>query len=231
MKCISNIINNIFKRWYYIIIVILCLTGCSAQPDLVMEGFQTERFLTEKEQTERELQMDPEQIQEEQEDQKEQKSKSESEIIHVFVCGAVKLSGVYQLQKDARVHEAIEAAGGFSKDADKEWLNLDAVLQDGEKLYIYTVEETSQMKLAEEFSGSETTVGSISEPSDREGKINLNTAAKELLMTLPGIGETRADAVIAYREAQGGFDTIEEIMNISGIKEAVFLKIKDRIVV
>lgn len=226
MKSISNIINNICKQWCILIIGLLCLTGCSVKPEFSMEGFQTEIFQIEEVQTEGETLTFAEGTQIE-----KQESRSGSETIQVFVCGAVKVSDVYQLPREARVRDAIEAAGGFSEDADKEWLNLAAVLQDGEKLYIYTVEETSEMKIAQEYFGMETSVDGTSGFLEAEEKINLNTATKELLMTLPGIGEMRAEAVIAYRKEKGGFDTIEEIMNISGIKEAVFLKIKDSIVV
>lgn len=165
--------------------------------------------------------------------------------IQVYVCGAVRAPGVYGLPEAARIYEAVDAAGGFRKDADREWLNLAGILQDGEKLKIFTKEETAQFQEAaasgavsvpaEGFAGSP-----WAEPGanagDRlagggDGKVNLNTATREELMTLPGIGAVKADAVIAYRSEHGGFGAIEDIMRISGIKGAVFEKIKEKIAV
>lgn len=157
-----------------------------------------------------------------------------AEIV-VHVCGAVKYPGIYHLPESARVYEAVEAAGGFREDADSEWLNQAALLQDGEKLKIPTAEETSLWKTSgmtepEAFFGAGEP-GTQGGDGQEEERVNLNTACREELMTLPGIGEAKADAVLAYREEHGKFQKIEDIMKISGIKDAVFLKIKDRITV
>lgn len=152
--------------------------------------------------------------------------------IAVYVCGAVNSPGVYELEASARVFQAVEAAGGFREDADQEWVNQAQFLQDGGKIRIYTRQETEQMRQAGMEEGSllaEDQTGEVG--TEGQGLVNLNTATKEELMTLPGIGEAKAEAVIAYRQEQGGFSAIEDIMNISGIKEAVFSKIKDRITV
>ena len=154
------------------------------------------------------------------------------EMLQVFVCGAVINPGVYRLKKQARIYEAVEAAGGFGTDADRDWLNMAEVVQDGEKIRVYTAEETQKLRASGlEDPGLAASPGMSSEVSGTGEKINLNTATREQLMSLPGIGEAKADAVIAYRKERGRFQNIEEIMNINGIKEAVFFKIKDRITV
>lgn len=186
---------------------------------------------------------------------------------YVYVCGAVMNPGVYPIHEGMRVFEALELAGGFSQDADREWLNQAELLQDGERLYVYTQEETQAITeslrsdgqadssiLWAENAGS---VGSIGEGSiakaaeDTESagaqgdagtdgaggsqsdgqKVNLNTADRDQLKTLPGIGDAKADAIVQYREAHGAFGSIEEIQNISGIKSGVFSKIRDLITV
>jgi competence protein ComEA len=151
---------------------------------------------------------------------------------YLYVCGAVAVPGVYPVYPGMRVYEAIALAGGFSEEADEQWLNQAETVQDGQRLYVYSREETQQMKsegiTADQTSASQAVSGS---PNDTNGKININTADRETLMTLPGIGEAKADAMISYRQEHGSFSSIEEIQNISGIKNAVFSKIKDRITV
>lgn len=156
--------------------------------------------------------------------------------IMVYVCGAVQNPGVYSLKEYSRVYEAIQAAGGFSSEADQEWVNQARVLQDGQKLKIYTLEETRTLDARGSSEGQLSESGDLPETqgdtsTTQSGLVNLNTASKEELMTLPGIGESKAEAVIRHRQEQGKFQTIEDIMQISGIKDAVFAKIKDRITV
>ncbi len=166
---------------------------------------------------------------------------------YVYVCGAVARPGVYPLHEGMRVFEALEQAGGFSQDADREWLNQAELLQDGERLYVYTQEETRVITegmqadeqpddtvLWAESAGAAGAIGDDSEAGSAGSagqKVNLNTADREQLKTLPGIGDAKADAIIRYREEHGSFGSIEEIQNISGIKSAVFSKIKDLITV
>ena len=134
--------------------------------------------------------------------------------------------GVYALQDGMRVYEALAAAGGFREDADTQWLNQAAPVQDGQRLYVYTQEEVQALAA----DASQTTGG---EPGGDAayGRVDLNTASKELLMTLPGIGEARAEAILAYRSEHGRFRSIEEIQNISGIKSSLFEKIREKIMV
>lgn len=155
---------------------------------------------------------------------------TERETIAVYVCGAVKSPGVYELPVNSRIVEAVELAGGFAETADPEWLNLARRLQDGEQVRICTREETDRLK-EQGVQDGETAQSGETAQNGKEALVNLNTAGRQELMTLTGIGEAKADAILAYRQEHGGFQTIEEIMEISGIKEAVFLQIKDRITV
>lgn len=146
--------------------------------------------------------------------------------------------GVFQFEEGSRVFQAIEAAGGFLPEAAQTCVNRAGILTDGEQLYILTREEQTQMNLKPGQSADgtgqiqETAEGTVTgEGLEQNGKVNINTADESGLTTLSGIGDTRAKAIIAYREENGPFATIEDIMNVSGIKEGTFEKIKDDIVV
>ncbi len=145
-----------------------------------------------------------------------QKQKSgEMEKIYVYVCGAVKQAGVYELPAGSRVYEAIELAGGLMEEAAAAQINQAEILKDEQQIYVPTQAEAEKQQTLE------------AEASD--GKINLNTAGQEELMSLPGIGKSKADGIIKYREENGPFQTIEDIMLISGIKEGLFNQIRDKI--
>lgn len=148
---------------------------------------------------------------------------AEPETIWVYVCGAVQVPGVYELPAGGRVYQALEAAGGTLEGAELRSLNQAALLSDGEQVTVYTVEEAAGAG-GTAVPGAETQGGNAG-----TGRINLNTAGREELMTLSGIGEARAQAIITYRETHGPFTAIEEVMNIEGIKEKAFSKIKDEI--
>ena len=163
-------------------------------------------------------------------------SDSETErLIYVHVCGAVQHPGVYPMAEGTRVYEAVALAGGFLLEADEQWLNQAAVIGDAQKLYVYSKEETRQMETEasrEGLSGGAEPANSVEVSSPRGSDlVNLNTASKEELMTLPGIGEAKAEAILQYRSEHGAFSAAEELLQISGIKEGVFSKIKDRITV
>ena len=147
------------------------------------------------------------------------------ETVQVYICGAVASPGVYTLPGGSRVVQAVEAAGGFLPDAEEKILNLARKIEDGEQITVWTREEAENMESTE--TPQQNTGGT--EQASGSGKVNLNTAGKEELMTLSGIGESRADAIIAYREANGPFGSVEEIMNIEGIKEKMFEKIRGSI--
>lgn len=150
----------------------------------------------------------------------------EEQNIVVYVCGAVRHTGVYELPVGSRVFEAIEAAGGLTDEADERAVNQAEFLTDGQQVtapYEGEADETAAPGYsAGDFAGSTGGGGSL---------ININTAGREELMRLSGIGEVRASDIIAYREANGPFGAIEDIMKVSGIKTSTFEKIRDSITV
>lgn len=139
-------------------------------------------------------------------------------VILVHICGAVVTPGVYELPIGSRVYQLLELAGGFSFDAAEGYLNLAAVLTDGQKIVIPTVEEAA----GDRYGVSASEAG---------GPVNINTADEALLMTLPGIGASKAQAIIAWRKEHGNYQTKEDIMLVPGIKEAAYEKIKSLITV
>ena len=149
----------------------------------------------------------------------------------VHVCGEVESPGVYEMKAGQRVFEAIAMAGGFTEKAAQSYLNLAEPVWDGMKLEVPDQEQAP----ATEWTASAGQAGSPVPGGRAAGaapeKVNLNTATKEELMTLRGIGEAKAEDIIRYREKSGGFTRIEDIMQISGIKNAAFEKIKDDITV
>lgn len=160
----------------------------------------------------------------------------------VHICGAVSAPGVYELPAGSRIIDAVEAGGGFLPEADEACCNLAEEIVDGCQIYIMTKTESCSDGQTEKKAGIQTSpdgdmqttdrnVRSNSAPALDSGLVNLNTADVAALMTLPGIGESRAKAIISYREQHGAFVKIEDIMKISGIKEAAFSKIKDKITV
>ena len=152
---------------------------------------------------------------------------SEKSGVYVYICGEVAAPGVYELSEDSRIYEAVDAAGGFTENAARESVNLASKVSDGMQITIYNKEEAASLP-----AGSGSAVGNTGQGgTSGSGLVNLNTATKEELMTLKGIGEAKAEDIIRYREKSGGFKKIEDIMKISGIKEAGFQKIKDNITV
>ena len=151
----------------------------------------------------------------------------------VHICGAVVHPGVYTLEEKSRVYQAIDRAGGFLEDADADFLNQADFLSDGMKLYVPTKEEVKAAGELPKWQDVGKNTGSAVE-ADREKEdslVNINTAGEELLCTLPGIGSSKAMGIISYREKNGSFRQIEDIMNVEGIKEGLFQKIRDKITV
>ena len=151
--------------------------------------------------------------------------------IFVDICGAVTKPGVYRMPPDSRVYEAVEAAGGLLPEAAGNRVNQAQPLSDGQQIYVPTKEEAEKAgAVPAEGAFPEIKAGENS-PVSENGKVNLNTADAAALQTLSGIGESKAQAILAYREEHGGFSSIEELMDVPGIKENTFLKIKEKIAV
>ena len=175
-------------------------------------------------------------------------------VIYVHVCGAVVSPGVYELETGSRVYEAVQRAGGFTENAEQNYVNQAQALEDGVKLVIPTREEAAAVEEREAAFASEKAQEGVSDqPQDgagkeigivggtapegqgrdtdgvQDGRININTASAAQLCEIPGVGATRAAAIISYRESHGAFEKPEDIMKVNGIKEGMYEKIKDSI--
>lgn len=138
----------------------------------------------------------------------------EDTVCYVYVCGEVNVPGVYKLPAGSRVYEAIQLAGGLTEKADAAAVNQALLLADGQMIQIPAQGEESHTAIEEE-----------------DGRVDLNTADIRELMEIPGIGEAKAKSIIAYREQNGGFQSAEDVMKITGIKEGLYSKMKDYITV
>lgn len=164
--------------------------------------------------------VDAEQMERAHSEDSEADSLSEEEIpekIYVYICGQVLNPGVYEFAAGSRIYEAIEVAGGLLDSAAVSVLNQAEKMEDGQKIYVPSEDEVQE---GQEDPGQEMA---------DDGRVNLNLAGEEELMTLPGIGEKKAQAIISYRESHGGFQSTEELMEVEGIKTGIYEKIKDRI--
>lgn len=140
--------------------------------------------------------------------------------IYVQINGAVKYPGVYKVQDDARIFDVVELAGGMTEDAEPEAVNQALPVEDGQMITICTQEEW-------ELARTEETEPSAEQADD--GLVDINTADVAELCTLPGVGQARAESILAYRQEHGSFQTVEEIKRVSGIKDGLYTKIKDKI--
>ena len=168
------------------------------------------------------------------------------EKIKVDIKGAVKNPGVYEINSNRRVADAIEISGGLTNDADTSIINLSKNLTDEMVIIIYTKEEVAEMlkgstsikyiekecicpKIENDACIDNVIDNKPDTNSSNEQKVSLNSATIDELMQLPGIGEVKAKAIIAYREENGGFKSIEELLEVNGIGESTFNKIKDQL--
>jgi competence protein ComEA len=162
---------------------------------------------------------------------------SESDgIISVYICGAVNEPGVYEMGSGALLNDVITEAGGFTDDAADEYIDLVYVINDNMSVYIPTLAEIGEDGLNSwgnpqiYFRSDQDTSAGVDDDTSSSGLININTASKDELMTLPGIGAATATAIIAYRD-ETSFVSTEDIMNVSGIGESKYNRIKDLICV
>ncbi|QFJ55440.1 helix-hairpin-helix domain-containing protein [Pseudobutyrivibrio xylanivorans] len=138
-------------------------------------------------------------------------------VIFVQVAGAVVKPGVYELPNGSRVFAAIDAAGGLLDTADDSDVNQASVLEDGQKVYVYTYSEREAIESAE------------AEKDASDGLVSINRASASELTNLPGIGQAKADQIVAYREANGDFTSIEDIKKVSGIGDGIYNQINSLI--
>lgn len=170
----------------------------------------------------------------------------EPAVIYVHICGAVLNPGVYELNEGSRVFEGIEAAGGFCEDACEDYVNQAEPLRDGQRLIIPTLEEVETLAKdgaskepwkahaieAEQSAVAEqSTAAEAASTGNADGLVNINTADESELSAIDGIGAGKAAAIVKYRQENGSFQSIQDIMKVSGIKEGTYEKIKDKITV
>ena len=183
---------------------LMCLTACGQSSEIYLEEYGKE--------TESKVEMTTES----ETMKRKEAENAESGLCYVYICGAVKVPGVYALPEGSRVYEVIQAAGGLSEGADEYLVNQAEEVTDGMMIQVYTQEEAKE--LSEKSSAS-----------SGDGKLDINTASVSDLMNLPGIGKSKAEAIVAYRETEGIFSRIEDLMKIPGIKEGVFIQLKEHI--
>lgn len=185
-------------------LLVVCLVGCGNSTAYYVDS-------TEKENTEIS------------QSQNTAEETSQTQSIYVYVCGQIVHPGVYTLPEGSRVCDVFELAGGFTSEAAIDYWNQARLLVDGEMIYVPTAEEVKDRQLKGDGTGS------LSVDTENDNKVNINTASKEELMTIPGIGESKALAILLYRQENGPFSSIEEIKNVAGIKDGVYSKMKDYI--
>lgn len=156
----------------------------------------------------------------------------EENKILIHITGSVKAEGVVILNSGDRIIDAIEAAGGEKEDADLSKLNLAYILQDGEKLYVPSINDTEEKVYVTAENGENVIIEGAGNTDKVDGKketVNINTATKEELMTLPGVGESTAIKIIDYRKSNGKFQKIEDIKNVPGIGDSKFQNMKEKL--
>ena len=151
-----------------------------------------------------------------------------ADVIYVHVCGAVIQPGVYVVEESARVIDALQLAGGLTKEAAGDYLNQAQPITDGQRIYVPTKAELESLATSDLVAGA--AAGSADNKETKNTSlVNINTADAAQLMTLPGIGQSKANSIIEYRDANGVFKAIEDLMKVPGIKEGSFSQISDKI--
>lgn len=215
--------NRLFVGIISVLLVIFCLflwLTCSAGNNMEAETSYTDiSALSTK--SSKDLSERPAQS-------KTEATDTQREQVTVDVKGAVTKPGVYTLKASSRVTDAIKAAGGMTEGADAKSVNLAASLSDEEVIYVASKDENVSV-VGQSDSGVASDKGG--KTSQKDGKINLNTATSEELQTISGIGAKRAEDIIAYRESHGGFQSVDDLKNVSGIGDKTLEKIRESIYV
>ena len=197
--------NKILSKWKGVLmgtLIVVCICSCGNDTAYYVDS-ESEGSTTQQEETSEQVET----------------SDSQEKGIYVYVCGQIVSPGVYVLPQGSRICDLFQLAGGFTQIAATDYWNQARLLTDGEMIYVPTVEEVKERPLE----------NNTATDTDDSDKVNINTASKEELMTLPGIGEARALAIIAYRKENGPFTSVEELKEVEGIKDGVFSKMKDYI--
>jgi len=163
-------------------------------------------------------------------------NENKEEVYYVDLKGAVKSPGVYSVSSNKRVIDVINMAGGLLDNSDTTYINLSKYVEDEMVIIIYTKEELTDTNNKIDTSINDAyydinNSNNINNNKDNNGLININTATLEELMTLPGIGQTKANNIVNYRETNGKFNSIEEIQNVKGIGNSIYEKIKNNITI
>lgn len=195
-----------FKSVLLCTLLVMCISGCGKS---TADYIESEDAIS----TEEEIMKTTEKATE----------KEESILLYVYICGEVKEPGVYTMPEGSRICDVFSAAGGLTEGAAEDYWNQARLLTDGEMIYVPTKEEASERALPVSDASSTS--------QNTDDKVNINTASKEQLMTIPGIGEAKASAILSYRQEHGSFSTIDEVKNVEGIKDGVYTKMKDYIVI
>lgn len=164
----------------------------------------------------------------------EKSSNDNTNKIVIYITGAIKNEGVYELEENSRIADIIEKAGGLTEESNINELNLACILQDGMKIHIPKKGENIYEKIENENSyitrDDKDLKNSVNVDKNKTtNKININTATQKELETLPGIGKSTALNIINYRNENGKFKSVEDIKKVSGIGDSKYSKIKDLI--
>ena len=231
MNTLKNIMNN--KIIIIIIIIIIAILVI-----LIYFTNDNENNLEILEQAE--VQKNEENIQNE--NKQEEIKEEQKETIAIHITGEVKNPGIIYLKKGARIADAIKLAGGATKNAGLDKVNLAYILEDGQKIYIpnkkekikqneYIISNSGENVLVEEGGNNKTNTAEPISSKGEKNKVNINSANQTELETLPGIGPSLAQKIIEYREQNGKFQKIEDIKNVKGIGNSKYINIKELIII
>lgn len=226
----KKIINNLDKIIILIAIIFFVILGLKSKEDDIKEkNKENNIFLTDIESNGENISESSLNITKDNASKETNESISEtSEEIFVHITGCVQKQGVYKLKNDNRINDLVKMAGGLCADADLERINLSRKLVDEMKVHIYKIGEKDKIDTIDLT--NESSSMDLKNNISTSKKININTASLEELTTLSGIGETRAKEIIEYRK-NNKFLKIEDLMNISGIGNKTFEKIKENITI